>query len=349
MFPRLSKCFSFTASRDWLYRQSFSVAGLRAVVSDLGDGTVMHCWVPKIHDTSKPSLVLIHGFGANAMWQYGDHLRNFVAHFNVYVPDLLFFGDSFTSRPERTESFQAVCLRKLMEFHGVHRMSLVGISYGGFVAYSLAAQFPEKVEKLALCCTGVCLEEIDMKNGLFKVSDLDEAASILMPQTPEKLRELMRLSFVRPARGVPTWFLADFIQVMCTRCIDEKRELLEAILKGRKLSNLPKIQQVFIQFTYSLNFLNIYMILWYWMEQNTLIIWGEQDQIFPLELGHRLQRHIGESAHIVVIKNAGHAVNLEKSKEFARHLKSFLVGPKACSSSPSLSFSFRWTNPEGHS
>ncbi|KAL4349488.1 hypothetical protein HN51_030636 [Arachis hypogaea] len=325
MFPRLSKCFSFTASRDWLYRQSFSVAGLRAVVSDLGDGTVMHCWVPKIHDRSKPSLVLIHGFGANAMWQYGDHLRNFVAHFNVYVPDLLFFGDSFTSRPERTESFQAVCLRKLMEFHGVHRMSLVGISYGGFVAYSLAAQFPEKVEKLALCCTGVCLEEIDMKNGLFKVSDLDEAASILMPQTPEKLRELMRLSFVRPARGVPTWFLADFIQVMCTRCVDEKRELLEAILKGRKLSNLPKIQQ------------------------NTLIIWGEQDQVFPLELGHRLQRHIGESAHIVVIKNAGHAVNLEKSKEFARHLKSFLVGPKTCSSSPSLSFSFRWTNSEGHS
>ncbi|XP_057751302.1 uncharacterized protein LOC130969545 isoform X3 [Arachis stenosperma] len=134
-----------------------------------------------------------------------------------------------------------------------------------------------------------------------------------MPQTPEKLRELMRLSFVRPARGVPTWFLADFIQqVMCTRCIDEKRELLEAILKGRKLSNLPKIQQ------------------------NTLIIWGEQDQVFPLEFGHRLQRHIGESAHIVVIKNAGHAVNLEKSKEFARHLKSFLVGPKACSSSPHL-------------
>lgn len=81
------------------------------------------------------------------------------------------------------------------------------------MGYSVAAQFPEAVEKLVLCCTGVCLEERDMKNGLFKVSDSDAAASILVPQTPEKLRELMRFSFVRPAKGVPSWFLADFIQV----------------------------------------------------------------------------------------------------------------------------------------
>ena len=36
-------------------------------------------------------------------------------------------------------------------------------------------------------------------------------------------------------------------------------------------------------------------------------------------------RHIGENAEIVVIKKAGHAVNLEKSKEFLKHLKSFLI------------------------
>ncbi|XP_061365466.1 uncharacterized protein LOC133308782 [Gastrolobium bilobum] len=313
MLPKLSKCFSFTASRDWLYRHSFVVAGLRSVITDLGDGTTMHCWVPKLHKPCKPTLVLVHGFGANAMWQYGDHLRHFITRFNVYVPDLLFFGESFTSRPERTESFQAMCLKNLMEAHGVNRMSLVGISYGGFVGYSVAAQFPEVVERLVLCCAGVCLEESDMKNGLFKVSTLDEASSILLPQTPDKLRELMRLSFVRPARGVPSWFLQDFIQVMCTDYIEQKRELLEAILKGRQLSNLPTIKQP------------------------TLIVWGEQDQIFPLELGHRLKRHIGENAEIEVIKNAGHAMNLEKPKEFARQLKSFLVDADSCPSPP-LSF-----------
>jgi pimeloyl-ACP methyl ester carboxylesterase len=210
---KLSKCFSFTASRDWLYRYSFANAGLSSVSTDLGDGTIMHCWVPKTHKHSNPTLLLIHGFGANAMWQYGDQLHHFTSQFNVYVPDLLFFGRSFTSRPERTDSFQAFCVMKLMEAHGIKKMSLVGISYGGFVGYSMAMQFPEAVERVVLCCAGVCLEEKDMEDGLFMVSDFDEAASILLPQKPEKLRQLMRLSFVKQTRGVPSFFLSDFIDV----------------------------------------------------------------------------------------------------------------------------------------
>jgi len=116
-----------------------------------------------------------------------------MGHFNVYVPDLVFFGESFMSWSERSESFQAECLVKMMETHGVQRMSLVGISYSGFVAYRVGALFPEMVEKLVLCCAGVCLEEVDMQNGLFRVSTLEEASSILLPQTPNKLRELMKL------------------------------------------------------------------------------------------------------------------------------------------------------------
>jgi pimeloyl-ACP methyl ester carboxylesterase len=210
---KLSKWLSFTASKDWFHRYSFANAGLRSISTDLGNGTVMHCWVPKCHKQSKPTLLLIHGFGANAMWQYGEHLRHFTHRFNVYVPDLLFFGRSFTARPERTESFQASCVMKLMEAHGVPRMSLVGISYGGFVAYSMAVQFPEAVERAALCCAGVCLEEKDMEEGLFRVTDLDEAVKILVPQAPEELRRLMRFSFVKPARGIPSFFLSDFIDV----------------------------------------------------------------------------------------------------------------------------------------
>jgi pimeloyl-ACP methyl ester carboxylesterase len=102
---------------------------------------------------------------------------------------------------------------KLMEAHGIKKMSLVGISYGGFVGYSMAMQFPEAVERVVLCCAGVCLEEKDMEDGLFMVSDFDEAASILLPQKPEKLRQLMRLSFVKQTRGVPSFFLSDFIDV----------------------------------------------------------------------------------------------------------------------------------------
>ncbi|XAR49457.1 Triacylglycerol lipase [Bertholletia excelsa] len=301
----MAKYFSFTASRDWLYRHRFSQAGLRSVSAPLFNDVIMHCWVPKIHRATKPTLLLLHGFGANAMWQYDDLLGHVVSHYNVYVPDLLFFGRSFTSSPERSEAFQARCVMNMMEKFGVGRMSLVGISYGGFVGYSMAAQYPTAVERLVLCCAGVCLEEKDMAEGLFRVSDLDEAARILLPQTPEKLRELMQFSYVKPIKGVPSWILSDFIQVMCTDYLQEKTELIVHILKDRKLANIPKINH------------------------STLIIWGEEDKIFPLELGHRLKRHIGENAGLVVIEKAGHAVNLEKPKEFAKHVKAFLIDPSA--------------------
>lgn len=81
------------------------------------------------------------------------------------------------------------------------------------MAYNMAVQFPEAVERAALCCTGVCLEEKDLEEGLLTVSDLDEAVKILLPQTPEELRRLMRFSFVKPARGIPSFFLSDFIDV----------------------------------------------------------------------------------------------------------------------------------------
>jgi pimeloyl-ACP methyl ester carboxylesterase len=180
----MARCLSFTAYRDWFYRYSFAKAGLRSLSSNLGDGTIIHCWVPRSANHQNPVDLLLHGFGANAMRQYGKHLQMFTSRFNVYVPDLLFFGESCTSRPERTGSFQAQCVMRLMEAHGVHRMNLVGISYGRFVGYSMAAQFQEKIERVVLCCAGVSLEEKDTNNGLFVVSNLDEAATILLPQTP---------------------------------------------------------------------------------------------------------------------------------------------------------------------
>ena len=297
----MARCLSLTGSADFLYRNFFSYSGLRSVRTDLHDGTLMHCWVPRSQKSTKPNLVLVHGFGANAMWQYGDLLHHLMPRFNIYVPDLLFFGDSTTDRPERTEEFQAQCVMRLMEALDVHRMSLVGISYGGFVGYSMAAQFPDAVEKVVLCCTGVCLEERDLREGFFDVGDVDEIASILMPQTPEKLKELMKYAFVKPVKTVPSCFLNDYIDVFCTDHITEKTELIKALTTDRQLSKIPRIQQP------------------------ALIIWGEKDKIFPLPLGHRLKEHIGKNAKIEVIKNAGHAVNIEKPREFARHLKSFLA------------------------
>ncbi|RWV86687.1 hypothetical protein GW17_00051390 [Ensete ventricosum] len=210
----MPRCPSFTVFRDRCHRRAFLAAGLRPSVTALADGATVHCWVPARPDPSRPPLLLLHGFGATAIWQWSAHLRPLLrAGFDLYVPDLLFFGVSAAPGPDRSESYQAQCIMAAMEAAGVRRFGLVGVSYGGFVAYRMAAMYPTAVERVVLCCAGVCLEERDLAAGLFVVSDLREAIEILLPQRPEKLRQLVRLSFVRPPPVMPSCFLRDYIQV----------------------------------------------------------------------------------------------------------------------------------------
>ncbi|XP_010531367.1 PREDICTED: uncharacterized protein LOC104807685 [Tarenaya hassleriana] len=299
----MTGCFSFTACRNRYYRFSFSSLGLRSSTVDLGDGTIIHCWVPRTHLDDKPTLLLLHGLGANAMWQWGWCIDRFIPRFNVYVPDLLFFGDSLTTRPERSESFQARCVMAMMDAHGVRTMTVAGISYGGFVAYAMAAQFNERIDRVVIICAGVSLDEKDMDNEQFKVKSAEEAATILFPQSPAKFRQLLRFAFYKPPIGIPSCIAKDYIRVMCKEHLQERKEVVKAQHKGRRFADLPKITQP------------------------TLIIWGEEDQVFPVELAHRLKSHLGENAQLSLIKKTGHAVNLEKPKEMYKRMKSFLAVP----------------------
>ncbi|CAD5317537.1 unnamed protein product [Arabidopsis thaliana] len=299
-------CFSLSEAIERTYKSGFKRSGLRPVTIDLKDGTVVNFWVSKTKPESKPkpNLLLIHGLGATAIWQWYDVARRLSRYFNLYIPDLVFFGGSSTTRPERSDIFQAQTLMRALEAQSVKKFSLVGLSYGGFVGYRMASMYADAVEKVVICCAAVCVEEKDMKAGVFKVSDLDEASKILVPESVKKLRELMGYIFYKPAlaRLVPTCLLHDFIEHALTRDnMEEKRELIKAIPKDRIISEIPKLKQP------------------------TLIIWGEHDQVFPLEMGKRLEKHVGDNGKLVIIKRTGHIFNFEKPKKFIKLLKSFLL------------------------
>ncbi|XP_072979587.1 uncharacterized protein [Typha angustifolia] len=299
-----SPCLSITAARDYCYSRRFLSAGLRPTSALLPDGAAVHLWVPSSPDPSRFPLLLLHGFGASATWQWAAYLKSLLcAGFDLYVPDLLFFGSSSSPEADRSDYYQARSVIAAVESVGLKRFGLAGVSYGGFVAYRIAEMYPERVERVVLICAGVCLQESDLASGLFVVRDVEEAAEILLPRRPDKLKELVRLTFCKPPRVMPTCFIRDYIEVMCTDYVKEKTELLHDLIKDRKLSDLPKITQP------------------------TLILWGEQDRVFPLELAYRLKRHLEENSELVVIKNAGHAVNLEKSREVCEHIKVFFLRP----------------------
>lgn len=46
---------------------------------------------------------------------------------------------------------------------------------------------------------------------------------------------------------------------------------------------------------------------------------------YILYLNWKFCRHIEGNSHLVIIKNAGHPVNLEKPELFYKHLKAFLT------------------------
>lgn len=214
---QMAKRFSIAAARERCLRKQFSWAGLKSTTTDLGDGTIVHCWVPKNPTVSKPNLLLIHGYGANSLWQFNNIVGPVARHFNLYVPDLNFFGWSWTTRPERTESFQAQCFARLMDAQGVRRMHVVGLSYGGFVGYSLAAQYKEKVDRLVLCCSGVTVEETDVAAGLLHMKNVDEFVNILLPQTAAQVKDLLRYTFYKPIKGIPTFIVKDLVKVILSK------------------------------------------------------------------------------------------------------------------------------------
>ncbi|MCA9698241.1 MAG: alpha/beta fold hydrolase, partial [Myxococcales bacterium] len=51
----------------------------------------------------------------------------------------------------------------------------------------------------------------------------------------------------------------------------------------------------------------------------TLLIWGREDKVFPLEIGQRLARQL-RRAKLRIIDKAGHAPNLEHGDLVARWL-----------------------------
>ncbi|GLJ12036.1 hypothetical protein SUGI_0182560 [Cryptomeria japonica] len=293
--------FSLVAYRNKSLQKGFLSAGLEPKVLDIDHETTMHCWCPKKQETHKPNLVLIHGFGTNAMWQWHPQVQPLGKSFNVYVPDLVFFGDSTTRGSGRSEVFQAESIMKLMKNLGVTKFSVMGTSYGGFVAYNLGCMYPEAVEKLVIASSGVCNNAKDNEE-LLQRARLQKVSELLLPQSADNLRILMKLSLYKPPSLVPNFLLNDYIKNLYVKNRAEKEELLKGLILGSELAPpLPVL------------------------EKDILIAWGEHDQIFPLNKAFELKKHLGDHAELVVMKNASHIPHIENPQEFNKIVENFLL------------------------
>lgn len=196
-------------------RRCFIASGLVSQTLQIDTATTIHFWGPKpdAAHKSKPSLLLIHGFGPEAIWQWRRQAEFFSPLFHVYVPDLVFFGGSYTSSDERSEGFQAACLGALMEKLGVGKFHVVGTSYGGFVAYLMARRWPERVEKVVIASSGINMRKRD-KEAIVKKTKSEKIDDVMLPATAGQLRTLSKLAIFRHNFDfVPDFFLNDIVNV----------------------------------------------------------------------------------------------------------------------------------------
>ncbi|CAA2961608.1 epoxide hydrolase 4-like [Olea europaea subsp. europaea] len=296
-------CLSLVSLYGSYLRRCLATAGLSSQTIDIDGDTSMHFWGPNRMNSSttnsKPSLILIQGFGPHGIWQWRSQIVFFSSEFDLYVPDLLFFGESYTRSSDRSEVFQAVCVTKLLEKLGIQKYSVVGTSYGGFVAYHMAARWPERVEKVVIASSGVNLQRKD-NDELLKRAKVEKIEELMLPATAGQLRTLMSLSVFRRTY-MPDFLLNDFIDKWYTDNKKQKLELLKGLTLGLEdsvnISPLP---------------------------QEVLVIWGERDKIFLLEKAHELKKLLGDKARLEVIKNTSHIPQLECAAKFNNIVKNFL-------------------------
>ncbi|XP_028763188.1 monoacylglycerol lipase ABHD6 [Neltuma alba] len=290
--------------------------------------TVMQFWVPTTINPHKPNLILIHGFGGSSRWQFFCQIWHLSRKVNLFVPDLLFFGDSYSGRSDRSDVFQAKCVVQGMKKLGVNRFSVAGISYGGYVTYKIAEMCPKEVEKVVIVSSGICYTEEQKTEHLNKIGR--SPLELLVPENPEDLRCLLNLCLHRfdLLQRLPDFILREAIEAVLKENRKEKCEILDYLL-NREADSKPGIliQREYIVVLKCVAFsimLRFDSLLMYVCMKETLIIWGDKDRMFPIKQAYELQRHLEGRAKVQVMKDAGHALNFDSPLAMNNSIISFL-------------------------
>lgn len=276
------------------YIRSCKMACETALIASNGTFEPLKC------SSTKPALLLLHGFGASAMWQWDKQLAALCSEFNVFIPDLVFFGDSWTSSPSRTITFQAECMVKLMDALGVHTFAINGMSYGGFVGYRIATMCPSRVEKLILTAAGIGITPGEFQQVLKRwgASNLPE---LLVPSTAGDVQRLVDLAHVKPPQ-LPRWVLNQVLHTLFNYNVDEKIELAQELAAIYEDSSRTLLVP----------------------EMETLLVWGDHDEVYLPSIAERMKCQFGDKTSLVILKNGSHLGNDECSMQYNRSIIHFL-------------------------
>jgi pimeloyl-ACP methyl ester carboxylesterase len=252
-------------------------------------------------EISAPPLLLIHGFASSNLVWSKVLLPLAEGGFRVIAPDLLGYG--FSGKPRQmdyTIASQAKMVIGLLGQLGIARVFLIGSSYGGAVAATIALDHPELVEKLVL--VGAVTNNKPTRYLLMRLFGSPIIGDILSPLVVGS-RRLLRMRMKR-VYDRHAWEM-DEKRVQARHLPLATRGTHRAIIRTVRRWDAERISR------------DAHLLT-----QPTLIVWGDKDREVPLADGERLQQEIPNS-RLFVFRECGHLPHEEYPAEFTELVSEF--------------------------
>lgn len=257
------------------------------------------------HSKSKKTpIVFVHGFGDNldSFARVGAHFRG-QRQIHVDLPGFS-ISDAPKDFPYTLKAYGA-WLNELLGALGLNKCNLVGNSLGGGISLQVAVDYPDLLESLILLDTAGILPEneeciyhrvVENKNP-FTFHSLEDFIHFR--------KQIIRRSIPVP-RPVDVYLGEDF-----KRRNEWFQEVMSRLTLGvKKIELSDEIREAL----HNDKLKNI--------KTSTLIIWGDCDVLFPVEVGEILDRDIPNS-RLVVYHGVGHCPQHEYPARVAKDIKKF--------------------------
>jgi pimeloyl-ACP methyl ester carboxylesterase len=214
-------------------------------------------------------------------------------------------GYGYSEKPadaKYTIAEQAGAVIGLLDRLGISKAIIVGASYGGAVAATIALDYPERVEKLVL--VGAVTNDDPKKKFLMRVSCLPVVGDISTPLFLGSrwiLRKRMEDMYRRLDRPINEKMVSSRHHLLATA------NTHRAMIRTARRWSATRIDREAAL-----------------IRQPTLLVWGDQDDHIPLDVAFRL-RDTMPNARLVVFRNCGHLPPAEKPEQFVEVLANFCL------------------------
>ena len=255
-------------------------------------------------------VILVHGFGcSSAQWRYTTEAL-VKANLQVVALDLPGFGQSYLpDKPVTAASFRHTLI-DVMDSLGLDSAALVGSSMGGLVSWLVAANAPERVKALALVSPAGAppLDAVRQprRKSPYRRFGSTTALALFAALARQSLfdpftRRLLYPSFERLFGEVP---VPAEVRELLFQEAKKSRIVFTQRLTPAELDNAGHQLQG--------------------ISCPTLLMWGDQDNIIPLQAMDFFVEHMPESV-IKVYLGVGHLPMLEIPEEFSTDVSRFLL------------------------